>query len=128
MITLEGLTLPRGLKWDSLGYCAIKQKGKDSLTGRHILQRGRMAEGRPITLVGNEQTTWLLRHEGDSLSALRLIDRPLNLVYHGQTFKVRFDLGSDDHFVIKALWGEALSSDPNEQCYVEQIKLIEVIE
>jgi len=127
MILLDGIELPAGLLWQAdLNYCAIKQEGKPSITGRMVLNRGRMKDGRPIVLVGN-QNAWLTLGELKTISELRLIPKMMQLNYHGTTYNVRWDYGQADHFAYKQIHEHTDVIDDNDQLMLETIKLIEVL-
>lgn len=128
MATLNGIELPRNLVWgDRFDYCPIKQTTSKTVTGHVVIQRGRMVEGRPITLTGAKQSAWLKQSEADALAALRLLDDPLTLVYAGDTFKVRFNLSDANHLPIRPVLDGCPVDDPDALCYVERIALIEVL-
>ncbi|MBQ4838845.1 hypothetical protein [Pseudoalteromonas luteoviolacea] len=116
--TLENITLP-SLGFDSFGYSPVAQKNSQSITGRAIIQRGQMLDGRPITLEGARNRSWITRETANQLSELRIKFEPLTLIFNGQTYKVKFDLAQADHLVINHVMGE--------QLYLEKIKLIEVL-
>ncbi|MCF2909993.1 hypothetical protein L1285_16860 [Pseudoalteromonas sp. DL2-H2.2] len=118
MNTLEGIQLP-SLQWHHTDYCAISQKVTASITGHRVIQRGRMAEGRPITLDGAADRSWLSLERVNQLSELRYQDNALRLVFNGAEYKVKFALDQADHLVIRKVMGETY--------FVERIKLIEVL-
>lgn len=127
MIILDGITLPSGLRWDAdLDYCPIKQEAKTSITGRLILNRGRMQDGRPIVLTGNE-SAWLTLSEVKIISETRLIPALMSLNYHGKLYSVRWDYGQADHFVAKPLHEYADAESDDELYTLETLKLIEVL-
>lgn len=127
MIILDGITLPSGLRWDAdLDYCPIKQSAKTSITGRVILNRARMQDGRPIVLTGNE-SAWLTLAEVKTLSETRLIPVMMELNYHGKLYSVRWDYGQADHFVAKPLHEYADAESDDELYTLETLKLIEVL-
>ena len=128
MILLDGITLPSGLRWEAdLDYCAIKQEAKPSITGRLILNRGKMQDGRPIVLVGNE-SAWLTLAEVKTLSETRLTPAMMALNYHGSLYNVRWDYGQADHFVAKPLHENADAESDDDIYTIETLKLIEVLE
>jgi len=128
MITLNDITLPSGLRWEAdLDYCAIKQEKKTSITGRLILSRGKMKEGRPIVLQGNGNA-WLTLAEAITISNLRLTPEIMTLNYHGTTFNVRWDYGDTEHFVATPLFDTEDAESDDDQYTLETLKLIEVLD
>ena len=128
MITLNDITLPCGLRWEAdLDYCAIKQESKTSITGRLILSRGEMKEGRPIVLQGNGNA-WLTLAEATTISNLRLTPQVMALNYHGSTFNVRWDYGDAEHFVATPLFDTEDAEGDDDQYTLETLKLIEVLD
>jgi hypothetical protein len=128
MITLNNITLPEGLRWESnLSYCAIKQESQTSITGRLILSRGKMKEGRPISLTGNGNA-WLTLAEANQISALRLSPELMEFNYHGLVYNVRWDYGDADHFICTPLFDNADAESDDDKYTLETLKLIEVLD
>ncbi len=129
MATLNGIKLPVNLVWgDRFDYSAIKQTVSTSVTGRVVIQRGRMLDGRPITLTSHNRSAWLKQSDAVAIGALRLLDAPLTLVYGADVFKVRFRLSENDHFTVRSVLDGCPVDDPDALCYIDKIALIEVIE
>ncbi|MDN2661852.1 hypothetical protein OW492_00505 [Psychromonas sp. 14N.309.X.WAT.B.A12] len=128
MISLNAIELPSGLRWQSdFNYCPIKQESKTSITGRVILNRGKMFDGRPVVLVGNGNA-WLTLAEVKTISSLRLTPAVMELNYHGTTYNVRWDYGDESHFVATPLFDKSDAENDGDQYTLETIKLIEVLE
>lgn len=128
MIKLNNITLPDGLRWDAdLDYCPIKQESKTSITGKIILNRARMKDGRPIVLVGNSHA-WVTLAEANQISALRLTPELMELNYHGTLYNVRWDYGDDFHFVAKPLFDHDEALNDDDIYTLDSIKLIEVLD
>ena len=124
---LNGVVLPPGLVWKDLDYCKIKQTESESVTGKTVIQRGTMQDGRPITLEGGERA-WLKRSDAETISALRLNLDPLTLDYHGTEYKVRFVLSDSAHFVTRGVFDDLRMDEPETMCTIRLMKLIEVDE
>lgn len=128
MITLDGIPLPDGLRWHAdTNYCPIKQTSKTSITGRVILNRARMKDGRPIVLQGNSNA-WLTLEASNAISALRLTPSLMSLNYHGTTYQVRWDYGDEAHFVSTPLFEHDEAPIDSDLYALETIKLIEVLD
>lgn len=129
MITLNGITLSKGLFWhDSFDFVPIKQVNKNSVTGRVLLMRSRIQDGRKINLTGTETSNQLKRSDVQLISDMRGSDEPLTLVYHGNTYLVRFDLQDAKNLDVAPLWNDTTAHLPDSMWYVRSIKLIEVLE
>lgn len=128
MITLNDIELPDGLVWPGqTDYCAIKQQNEPSITGVMILSRGRMQDGRPITLVGNGNA-WTTKKVAIEIGETRINPALLSLNYNGKTFKVRWDYSQSDHFVAKHLHDNDDEQTDDTPFIIETIKLIEVLD
>lgn len=128
MILLDGIELPEGLLWQGdLDYCPIKQEAKPAITGRLVLNRGRMKDGRPIVLTGN-QSAWITLGKLKRISELRLIPKMMHLNYHGTTYQVRWDYAQDDHFNAKPLYEHIDVINDDDLYMLETLKLIEVLD
>ncbi|MEG3753088.1 hypothetical protein [Psychromonas arctica] len=128
MISLNAIELPSGLRWlANLSYCPIKQESRTSITGRLILNRGKMLDGRPIVLVGNSNA-WLTLAKVKEISELRLTPTLMELNYHGTTYKVRWDYGDESHFVATPLFDNSDAESDDDEYTLDTIKLIEVLE
>ena len=128
MNTLNGIELPQGLFWhDRYNYTPINQVNMVSITGRVVILRSQLQDGRVITLTGNESSNMLKKSELDVLSSLRGNPNPFNLVYDGVTYLVRFDLASENHFDVSPVWGDTLSTSQESMWSINSITLIEVL-
>lgn len=127
MITLDGLPLPKGLFFrDDIAYTNIKQKNIESTTGKMIIMRGSVIDGRPIELTGNAESNSLTRLELQQIANKRGALEPMDLVVHGVTYTVLFDLAKSDHFVAKPLWGDTSSKSDDSLYYFEKLIFIEI--
>ena len=128
MLKLNDIELPRNLVWaNRLDYCAIRQTTSETITGHIVIQRGKFSEGRKITLTTTNKGSWLTLNEAENLSKLRLRDEPFVFYNNGTEFNVRFDLSESDHFVVRTVFDGVDLNDSETLCYIEQIKLIEVL-
>lgn len=126
MITLDGLPLPNGLFFrDDISYTSIKQKNIESSTGRTIILRGTVFDGRPIVLTGTSESNTLTRLELQAIANKRGALEPMDLVIHGVTYTVFFDLSKPDHFVALPLWDDTTSIDDDSPYYFQTLIFIE---
>ncbi len=127
MITLDGLPLPKGLFFrDDIAYTKIKQKNFESTTGKTIILRGTVLDGRPIILTGTAGSNMLTRLEVKAIASKRGAIEPMDLVVHGTTYTVLFDLSQSDHFVALPLWDDTTAVDDDSPYYFQQLKFIEI--
>lgn len=90
-ITLNGLSLPDGLRWsDEFTWSPLQTMRDYSLTGALILQTAERLAGRPITLIGGETWAWMSRAHLISLKTLLdTYSDSMTLVLHdGRSFSV----------------------------------------
>lgn len=92
-VQLDTLELPVDLVWaDEFQYSDIAQQKQRSLTGALIIQESAKLEGRPITLVGGQESAWATREQVLALQALvDTVDNDMTLTFHGTSYTVRFD-------------------------------------
>ena len=92
MNTLDTLTLPDDLWWeDETDWTPVDQTVEHSTTGALLMDVSTKLAGRPITLVGDDNTAWISRQTALSLQALAAVPgKEMTLIIHGQTFTVRF--------------------------------------
>ena len=127
MISLEGIELPDGLRWkEDLNYCPIKQESKISITGRLLLNRGQMKDGRPIVLAS--ANAWAFYSKIKQISTLRLTPKMMELNYQGTVYNVRWDYADPEHFVAEPLVEHTDEPDDGDVYKLPLIKLIEVLE
>jgi hypothetical protein len=70
-MTLDGITLPPGLIWeDEFNWTPVVQNVTMTLTGTVLVQEASGLTGRPITLVGSEESCWASRSVVQQLIAL----------------------------------------------------------
>jgi hypothetical protein len=88
---VTGITLPQGLVWsDELTWTPVAMETTYSLTGALIFERTEKQSGRPITLIGGRNFTWITRSTLISLRELLEQDEDLTLTLHdARTFTVR---------------------------------------
>ncbi|PKF60615.1 hypothetical protein CW745_13875 [Psychromonas sp. psych-6C06] len=128
MIKLNGITLPDGLLWpNKTDYCPIKQQNHIAITGKTLLLRGRLIDGRPIHLVGNGHA-WLSLAQVNAISQTRLTPALLTLDFHGELFNVRWDYSQADHFTAKHLHQNDADQSDDAEYTLETLKLIEVLD
>ena len=129
MITLNGVSLPTALWWeDEFTYSATKQTRTDTPSGNVILQRGKMLEGKPITLTGKSTTTWLTRAVLLDIVALFKLTDPLTLNYRGTEYLVKVALNESGYFVATPLKQDRDTLEDDGMYYIETLKLIEVLD
>ena len=128
MNTLNGIELPKGLFWhDSYDYVSIKQVNHKSITGRTLIFRSSLQDGRPINLTGTETSNSITQTQVKALSALRGEVDTLTLVFNGNEYKVNFDFADQGHFKVSPLWNDTNSKENESLWYITSIKLIEVL-
>ena len=127
MITIDGLTLPNGLFFrDDIAYTKVKQKNIESTTGKTIIMRGTVLDGRPIILTGNAESNTILRKDLEEVANKRGALEPMDLVIHGVTYTVLFDLSKPDHFVALPLWDDTTAISDDSPYYFEKLIFIEI--
>jgi len=94
-LTFAGNTvvLPDALRWaDEYDWNPIEQTKTYTTTGALVLDQGTRQAGRPITLQGDEASTWMLRSACDQVMAWKEIAGvELSLVLRGVERTVVFD-------------------------------------
>lgn len=95
-ITLNGLDLPNDLVWvNEFEYSPTAQQHKRTLNGALIINENVKINGRTITL-DSVGVVWLSRAVVVSIKVLSdELNGVFDLVYHGASFKVRFDKTSN---------------------------------
>lgn len=127
MITLDGLPLPKGLFFrDDIAYTKIKQQNIESTTGKTIVLRGSVIDGRPIVLTGTESSNTLTRAQVKAIASKRGAIEPMDLVINGVTYTVLFDLSKEDHFVALPLWDDTTAMDDDSPYYFTKLIFIEI--
>ena len=127
MIILDGLALPKGLFFrDDIAYTPIRQRNIKSSTGKTIILRGTVQDGRAITLTGSEKSNSLTRLQLQQIAAKRGSLDPMDLVIDNVTYKVHFDLSATDHLTAKPLWKDTVSLSDESLFYIEKLMFIEI--
>ena len=123
-ITLDGITLPRGLYWsDEFQWSQIAQEQSYTITGAQKIRRSQRLAGRPITLTGGQNYCWVLRSVGEMLYALaESAPESMPLILHdARTFDVAF---AADPIVMRPL-RQTLANPHADTIYViEYVRLI----
>ncbi len=91
-ITLDGITLPADLDWpDRYSWSPVVQSLDYSLTGAPVIQEAAKTAGREITLVGDNESAWVLKSVLDQLLAkANTANLVMTLTYYGTSFNVMF--------------------------------------
>lgn len=91
-ITLAGIELPSDLEWvDQYDWSPIVQSKKYTLTGALVVPEAKKLKGRPITLEGDNASSWVTKSVLDLLTAKAdTANLTMVLSYHGTTFDVMF--------------------------------------
>jgi hypothetical protein len=105
-LSLSGVSveLPNDLIWtDELTWSPVSQRKGYSIDGALIVDRFVRVAGRPITLIGNERRSWVLRSVLQALQAwASAVDDPIFTLYlRGTTHQVIFDLGESGMDAVK---------------------------
>lgn len=129
MITLDGLALPDGLFFrEDISYTAIQQTNITTTTGKLLIMRGTLIDGRPITLTGTATSNTLTRSKLQEIANKRGALEPMDLVINGTTYKVKFDLSSSSHFVAAPLWDNAVAQSDDSPYYISKLMFVEIEE
>ena len=124
------LTLPQGLIWsDELTWTPVETTTTEySLTGELILERSTKQDGRPITLVGGREFTWITRADLLTLKTLLELDEDLILTLHdARTFTVRPAADPLQASLLPRVKDSGVANPSSTTVYVlESLKLIEV--
>jgi hypothetical protein len=93
MITLDAITLPEDLEWiDEHAWSSVGQAKSATLTGALIVEEATMQAGRPITLRGGQNASWMTKNDVEALQAKAdTAGLEMTLNYHGQTMTVMFN-------------------------------------
>ncbi len=128
MITLATIELPPDLHWaDETDWTAVASHLEYGITGAGFIDASKKKTGRPITLVGNEESCWLPRSRVLALQGLA--DEPgkkMALVCHGREATVMFAPGKRP-FAAAPLWDEWPPAD-DDIWVLTAVNLIEVKE
>lgn len=129
-ITLGAIILPQGLRWsDEFDWTPLTQATDYSLTGALIVEQAEKQAGRPITLTGGKDFTWLTRAEVTSLKDLLDGGEEMTLTLHdARTFTVL--PAGEAPLTVTALpiVKDSGPADPSSGAWyiLESLKLIEV--
>lgn len=132
-ITLDGVilavTLPQGMIWsDELTWTGVTVETTYSLTGALIMEQGIKAAGRPITLTGTLNFSWITRAELINLRSLLMLDEDLILTLHdARAFTVRPADAPLEVSLLPRIQDSGPANPSSDAWYVlESLKLIEV--
>ncbi|QSI33391.1 hypothetical protein GNX71_29015 [Variovorax sp. RKNM96] len=124
------LQLPNDLIWtDELDWSPIAQSKKWSIDGALVIDRFKRMAGRPITLIGNEKRSWVLRSVLQALQAWAALENDpiFELNVRGAIFQVIFDLGEDGKNAVR---GEPVFAyeemDPNDPYCSVELRFLEM--
>ncbi len=124
-ITLDTIALDDLLFLNEFEFSGVDSRVEQSLGGTPIIWEQEKT-GKPIDLVGDDQSGWLTRQDVTDLMALAMVPNgqyPLN--YEGRIFNVRFR--NEDPPVISVSPVKPMpNSDPLDYYNNVQIKLMEV--
>lgn len=92
------VALPPDLIWDDeLRWSPVSQAKERSITGAWLVDVQARSGGRPITLLGRENSAWLRRADALNLIAwLALPGQIFTLERNGESFDVMFDHGTEE--------------------------------
>ncbi len=126
-IELDGIILPEDLWWeDETDWTPVAQSDTDySVTGALLVDTGVKQAGRPITLAGSEDASWVKRSTVLALMALAAIaGKEMTLTIHERTFQVMFFHGDGKPLEATPLYKKSPPDD--EDYYFLTIRLMEV--
>jgi hypothetical protein len=126
MITLAAITLPADLEWiDEHAWSPVGQATSASLTGALIVEEASMQAGRPITLQGGENASWMTKGEVEALQTLAdTAGLEMTLDYHGQVKTVMFNRESRQP--IEARLVQRVGDPQADDYYYITIRLMEI--
>lgn len=104
-MTLDGITLPPGLIWeDEFNWTPVVQNVTTTLTGTVLVQEAAGLTGRPITLVGSEESCWTTRTVIRQLMALtQTADKIMSLTIGSTTYSVMWRRQDDSPIEVEQL-------------------------
>lgn len=113
------LALPPDLIWsDELTWSPVAQSTERGIWGTLIVDAMARNGGRPITLVGDGDSAWILRNDLLVLKAWAAIPgQRFTLSVRGEVFTVIFDHGTADETRSMAMTAVVDYSDPQEGDY-----------
>lgn len=126
-IELDGIVLPDDLWWeDETDWTPVGQSDTEySVTGALMVDCGVKQAGRPISLVGSEDASWLKRSTVLALQALAAIPaKEMTLTFHARTFTVIFNHADGKPLEAKPIYPKSPPDD--EDYYWLIIRLKEV--
>ena len=91
-ITLDTTTLPADLNWvDETEWSPVEQTICHTLTGSLLVEASAKLAGRPISLGGDAEASWISRATVLELMAMAAVPgKTMTLDYHGRIFVVAF--------------------------------------
>lgn len=92
MKKLGNLVLPDSLQWpDRYEFTAIQQSVVRTLSGEQVVFNAQLIGGRPVTLVAEDQVTWIEQGILDELFAMvQQMGAVFNLIWDEETLQVMF--------------------------------------
>ena len=88
----ETLDLPPDLEWrDEFAWTPVEHSTEYSLVGNLVVHEGSRQDGRPITLFGGKEASWISRADLEQLYAMASVpEKEFTLVLWGRSFNVMF--------------------------------------
>ena len=120
------VTLPPDLVWvDEFSSSQIAQDTKRSLSGAFVVFESLKIQGRPISLMSDDDSGWISRSDLITLRALEeQVDTTMTLSHNGTNYNVRFDRSNGSGVTARAVID---CSDPsNDHKYALSLKLLTV--
>lgn len=128
-ITLSGIALPNGLIFSTeFDWHPIAQATEYFLTGSLLVEQSIKQAGRPITLTGSADFTWMTRAQVKTLKALLDTGATLTLTLHdARTFSV---IPAEEPLTVSPLPvvkdSPLANAGDGAWCVLEALRLIEV--
>lgn len=125
---INPVVLPIDLIWsDEYGFSHVSQVIKKSLTGALIIQEAIQPKGRKLGIKGGLDAAWIDR---DTLIEIRTkyetVDHDMELIWHGVSYKVRFDRSGNISPVMTKEIYELADPDAEHVYSITTLKLFEV--
>jgi hypothetical protein len=124
-IVLDGVDLPKDLEWqDEFDWTPVSQNKEVFLSGTLVVEEAAQNKGRPITLYGGANASWVTR--STVLALYALAQSPANVMtlnYHGTEYSVMW---SRSEIPIEAKPVQRIMNPGPDHKYYITLRLFEV--
>lgn len=128
-MTLDGITIPYVLFWeDEFSWDPVGQANYTSVTGAFVATEAARTYGRPITLVGGEDTCWITRTTLLALQAAAAVpeNTMIATLPDGRSFNVWFNRNAGEPIEVRQLTRWQGIPDADTQYALNTLRLITV--